>query len=91
MLQTKSNKKHLHLSAGNAPQQGGGFSTGQFVYTGWSGFKQLKNGDPPLVIAYSSPLKVKLTPEVRLKRVPAVFLQAIKQHDLLKALCTIKD
>ena len=33
-------------------------------YSGWTSFAKMKNRDPPLVIAYSSPIKCKLTPEV---------------------------
>ena len=35
-----------------------------YWYDGWSGFKILKNNEPPLVLAYSSPMKIKLTAEV---------------------------
>ena len=34
-------------------------------YSGWTSFAKMKNRDPPLVMAYSSPIKCKLTPEVR--------------------------
>lgn len=37
----------------------------QFEHNGWSSFKTLKNSEPPYVIAYSNPVKVKLTPEVQ--------------------------
>lgn len=36
----------------------------RFEYNGWSGFSDLKNKDPPYVVAYSNPVKIKLTPEV---------------------------
>lgn len=46
-------------------------------YDGWSSFKQLKDKEPPLVLAYSNPLKCKLTTEVhanRLNHPPDVLL-----------------
>ena len=33
-------------------------------YDGWSSFKRLRDNTPPLVIAWSNPLQIKLTPEV---------------------------
>lgn len=55
--------------AGSAPGSRGGVPHGgfqgsqQFSYNGWSGFKTLKNKDPPLVHSWSNPLKCRLTPE----------------------------
>ena len=55
--------------AGSAPGSRGGVPHGgfqgsqQFTYNGWSGFKTLKNKDPPLVHSWSNPLKCRLTPE----------------------------
>ena len=37
---------------------------GQNFFDGWSNFKRLKNNEPPLVITYSSPMRIKLTAEV---------------------------
>ena len=49
-------------SRGVVPQ--GGFQgSQQFSYNGWSGFKIMKNRDPPLVHSWSNPLKCRLTPE----------------------------
>lgn len=35
----------------------------QFEYNGWNGFRDLANKEPPYVLAYSNPVKIKLTPE----------------------------
>ena len=50
------------LCAGN--QAALGQTNAQLYFDGWSNFKRLKNNDPPYVQAYSSPVKIKLTPEV---------------------------
>ncbi|EIE22509.1 hypothetical protein COCSUDRAFT_83466 [Coccomyxa subellipsoidea C-169] len=47
---------------GNGQAQGG-VNNPQRWYNGWSSFSTLKNREPPLVLAYSLPMKCKLTPE----------------------------
>lgn len=53
----------MHAGAGN-PAQASLIGNKQLFYNGWSSFNKLKNNEPPLVIAYSTPLKIKLTNEV---------------------------
>ena len=50
-------------AAGAQPQQGAANNAANW-YNGWSSFAKMKNREPPLVMAYSCPLKCKLTPEV---------------------------
>ena len=50
---------------GAGTQQHAGRMNGQNFFDGWSNFKRLKNNEPPLVITYSSPMRIKLTAEVR--------------------------
>ena len=46
--------------------QAQGRTKGQLYFDGWSNFKRLKNNDPPFVHTYSSPVKIKLSPEASL-------------------------
>ena len=59
--------EHMRLiqgSWGAGTQQHAGRMNGQNFFDGWSNFKRLKNNEPPLVITYSSPMRIKLTAEV---------------------------
>lgn len=49
-------------AAGAQPQQG--TANAANWYNGWTNFAKMKNREPPLVMAYSCPIKCKLTPEV---------------------------
>jgi hypothetical protein len=50
-------------------------------YNGWSNFAKMKNRDPPLVMAYSCPIKCKLTPEVGLSFRPVLSHQKRQKPD----------
>ena len=50
-------------SRGRGRGRGGGPANASSSYDGWSNFKRLTQGDPPLVHSWSSPMKIRLTPE----------------------------
>ena len=59
------NEHHPQRKLGAGSNQAAGRVQGQNFFDGWSNFKRLKNNEPPLVVAYSSPMRIKLTSEVQ--------------------------
>ena len=56
--------KHSFCAAGNGRTTTGPNNPANW-YDGFTGFKKLTNNEPPLAMRYSSPIRCKLTPEVK--------------------------